>query len=213
MAKNKPPRKLSGATGRERKTTTAKYQPIPPNEMLEAFQKGIDTFLSSEDTRREELKSASPAGVAIYTLALPHVAAGKWTGARAVGWRLVTGNEAGTEAGEQALADIATGERHPQPRMVSFYPQAQSAEFIKNFREILETDQLQSARGFGLRLLRIPALLTDAFWIRSPDGMNDTMVPILASATMKKRPYAPDEFLRALQPLVKKFLAFDKKSA
>lgn len=181
--------------------------PAPPQPFLDALQRGIGDFVNSSDPFRERFLMAPAAGVPIFTLTLSDVADGNWAAAAPSGWRLVVGEETGSFA----LAEIAAGKRHPQPRMVSLSQDPRVADFSKRLQEIQQTEPFTSMQDVELRLLRIPALLVEAFWLRSPDGNDNVVVPIMAPSNVERRPFRIDEFLRVLEPLTQKFLAFDSQ--
>ena len=187
------------------------FKPEAPQQIVEAFRLGLDNFVRSNALDREKLRNAGPAGLPIFTLTLEEVAQGKLN-TNPVGWRLLFGRPAGTETVEPTLADVAITGRHTTPQVVSFSQNPQVAEFFQHFEKILQAEQLIVAElGFQLALLRIPGLTVDAFWLRSPAGGNDVVIPIRGPANLERRQYTVDEFVRTLQPLVKKFLAFDNK--
>ena len=72
----------------------------------------------------------------------------------------------------------------------------------------------QVANGsFDLRMLRIPALLLDALWLKNRDQGEDLVVPI-ASRCPVVRPntvYRPMEFLAAVKDLAAKVMSFDNQ--
>ena len=88
---------------------------------------------------------------------------------------------------------------------------AHAAEFFQHFEKILLEEQLINAEGgFKQALLRIPGLTVDAFWLQSPPGGNDVVIPIRGPANLERKQYSKDEFVRTLQPLVEKFREFEK---
>ena len=187
------------------------YKPVVPPQIVEAFLLGLDNFGRSNAPDREEFMSAGPTGLPILTLTLDDLGAGNFI-TNQVGWRLLFDGPAGTGTSAQTLADVATAGRHTTPQVVSFSQHAHVAEFFRQFEQILLADQLSNAEGgFKLALLRIPGLTVDAFWLQSPGGESDVVIPIRGPANLERKQYTKDEFVRTLQPLVEKFRAFNKK--
>ena len=189
------------------------FKPEAPQQIVEAFRLGLDNFVRNNAPGWEKLRNAGPLGLPIFTSTLEELAKGKLNN-EPVGWRLLFGGQAANEAVEPTVADVATTGRHSHttPQVVSFSQHDQVAEFFQHFEKILQMEQLIIAgMGFQLALLRIPGLTVDAFWLRSQTVGNDIVVPIRGPANLERRQYTVEEFVRTLQPLVKKFLAFDNK--
>jgi hypothetical protein len=82
--------------------------------------------------------------------------------------------------------------------------------FVHQFLEILKREQLRQDTGYELRLLRIPGMLVDAFWLHSRTGQPDFAFPILAPAAVERRLYQMEDFVKTLQPLAGKYLGFNR---
>ena len=190
-------------------------KPPKKNEALtpivEAFKVGLDNFVRSNSPDHEKLRIAAPAAFPIFSLTLEELTKGKLN-TNPVAWRLLFGGPAAPATVAPTLADVAITGRHKTPKLVRFSQLAQVAEFFQHFEKILKAEQLIVAKmGFQLALLRIPGLTVEAFWLQSPAGGNDVVVPIRGPANLERRQYTVEEFVRTLQPLVKKFRAFDDK--
>ena len=67
------------------------------------------------------------------------------------------------------------------------------------------------AADYELRLLRIPGLLIEAFWLVSQSGGADLVVPFLTlnKQLQLSRPYPLTDFMNVVQPLATRRLTFD----
>jgi hypothetical protein len=155
-----------------------KTVPVPAN-IEAAFQTGIAKFFAANDERLNLL--LHPRGpsfwLPIYTLGLNDIAHG--AGLRAAqldadSWRLLAGASnlsAATEVGRGPTGEWKVTSTSQGPRIDEALRAAQLA--ISDWQRRPELEQ----GNFQLRILSIPSLVTEAFWLKSEGGGSDFVIP------------------------------------
>src|SRR5262249_39376670 len=183
---------------------------------LQAFVKGLLLFLDGA------LNPDQVAGIIrrlpeeyhplqVYTLKLENlVKDSAIAGAEMAGWRFLAGGQLGPPvAGHLTTSDKDSGWKMTSlsrgPRIADFLQAA-----IKLIALVPPLEDLQSQR-YELRMLSIPGLLIEAFWLKSPAGDKDYVVPYnaLSGELIEKRVVPMDEFLRTIWNLAEERLRFD----
>ena len=142
----------------------------------------------------------------LYTLELDDLVNGRGVrNATLVGWRFL----AGTKEGPAVAADV-TIPPEGGPALTSLSSGRTIAEAL-GATDLLTVLSLVLFQDYELRVLRIPGLLTEAFWLKSKTSAVDLVVPFdtLVEDLVPTRAYPMDVFLNILRPLAVQRLKFD----
>ena len=82
---------------------------------------------------------------------------------------------------------------------------------IQAIHEVESLPEVQQ-QNYELQVLRIPGILTEAFWLKSLTGAPDLIVPVLTRSRKLQvmRAYPWEEFLNIVRPIAQYFLKFDQ---
>ena len=117
--------------------------------------------------------------------------------ATAVGWRYIIGNRLG-----QALS--ATVDSNDKLVGLSRGPAVTAG--LRVARELKTLPEAADGK-YEIRLLTIPGLLTEAFWLKSLDGKPDLIVPFSTEQELRLGyPYSIEKFLKIMRPLAEDWL-------
>jgi hypothetical protein len=181
---------------------------IPPDivSVLQAKLKSFKIFTDAGLVLQQALHSAT-SGLPVYSMDLGDVmSTGKGlSGAAQAGWRIVA-----KEGDETIAADIYTMARPGEYPLPAGSPRLacvrQSPEVLSllTIMEDLQTpplaDRLPTSTS-SLRLLILPGLFTEAFWIQPSDDTAPMIVPYytLVKGVKVGEPYSVKEFFNLLQ--------------
>ena len=166
----------------------------PPEQAIDY----IDAFLQPGDPSPDNLRQQQY-WQWTFTLGLEELAkANAKLPDAAVGWRYEIGDGSG-----QALS--ATVDSKNKLVGLSRGPAVSSslsvASELRTLPEAAEDD-------YEIRLLTIPGLLTEAFWLKSLDNKPDLIVPFSTAQKLRLgHPYHSEVFLNIMRPLAKDWLA------
>jgi hypothetical protein len=187
-----------------------------PNEILRAFQAGVDDILNENDAVRRRLQAAEVVGVRTFTLGLDEIQrARKPYNLIPAGWRILATDRDGLVVS----ADVAQSGN--QTRVVSISTDPAGGDLAKSLKYVDEL-AAQMPQALTVSLLRIPGVLVDALVLAGQPGTEDVMVPIRApdDSFELMRKYTVDEFFsRIASPpvdrlgepsLLQRFLEFNE---
>ena len=173
-----------------------------PRDIVYAYRREIGKFLVDEDQYSEEIKNAPLTGLPVFSVTIPEVAAGDF-GEEPGGWRVMALTEDRTHC--LAVADISIETRRPE--VVSLLRNNGQSRPAEAFFRLY--NRAQSGHDGQLKLLEVPALLQDAFWLTGATDEEDEFIPLPGpenqdSAKQRRVPY-----LKLLRELIPQFLPFD----
>ena len=194
----------------------ALIKPPAPEEVRAAFRSGLDR--SDNATAPPSVRNArfAMAGGAapdqeqpVFTLGLQDLASGNGlAAAQPAGWRIVKRDAAGGAAAGQITQPAAGG----APVMLGLAHGSELGEIVAGE---IQVENLPEARSvdYELRALELPGIPLQAFWLKPVSAGQDLIVPVrtLSPELQAMRAYPADEFLRIVQPIAAKRLAFDDK--
>lgn len=188
--------------------------PAPPFNVALAFWNGMKRYLSGDDPLSRIL--ASPSGGqwrihCLYLLGLQEIIDGKDFQSAAVptGWRFLLSG-----AGGEAAAGYVTV-RDPEPRMTSLGADQKLKEnmaYATAIDRIVEESPELSGKDYELRLLSIPCLLMEVFWLVPPAGGpgHDLVFPYKTLVDeLRPQMYTVEQFLAISRPLAEERQAAD----
>jgi len=199
------------------------HKPSPPDAIRRALVAGVADFVDKRDPLRRVLLQA-PIGLHVFTLGLDDILgklptevetakvpgdAEKILGlTKSAGWRFLATGPSGAIAGDVTLA--STGK---PARMTSLSRDPLIAKAIQATNEVDTLPEVQK-KHYELRVLRIPGILLEAFWLKSLIDDIDLFVPVLTRSTKfeKLRPYTLQELLLIGRELAEEFRAFEKEN-
>jgi hypothetical protein len=166
----------------------------PPKEAID----DIDAFLQPGDPSPSDLRQQQY-WQWTFTLGLEELAKdnAQLPGAP-VGWQYVIGNRSG-----QALSATvdASNKLVGLSRGPAVTAALNAARELKTLPEAADSD-------YEIRLLTIPGLLTEAFWLKSLEGKPDLIVPFSTAQELRLgHPYPIEKFLKIMRPLAKDWQA------
>ena len=155
--------------------------PAIPGNVRTAFVEGLDDFLWTKPELVAKIKKFPGAiqGLPVYTLTLHNLQSREGAGpAVHAGWRLFF---RGKNDEETVAADIARILRNPAPTMTSLLQGARLAKAIDAAQSILDREEFQKSDGYEARLLRIPSLNVEVFWLNAKaPGLTSQFFPIVS---------------------------------
>ena len=83
---------------------------------------------------------------------------------------------------------------------------------IAAVREVAALPGVQE-KEYELRVLRIPGVLVEAFWLKSLNGSEDVMIPVLTSSVRfeRMRSYLGGEFFNTVREMIPEFTGTAEK--
>lgn len=179
----------------------------PPPEVQRAFEEGINAIFRGEEPLVRLLRRERPGAIPVYTLGLEDILQGRGLEAAVLAaWRFVADDEEELHL----TAEVSPVPGHDRPLLTSYSLTTQARELNNRVRTGLGRPE---ARGkFEERVLRIPAVLVEALWLKAWAPEQDVLVPTL-SADKELRAmesYSREDFTAALERLAPAFLGFDK---
>jgi len=185
---------------------------ITPNasdQIKRALAAGLLGFTSPNDPLANDLKTGR-LGLHIFTLGLRDIANGLES-VKPAGWRFLAGHPPGEVLAADVTEAIPGSGTNAVPKMTSLSHDSLIGGAIRAIHEVETLPELQG-HNYELRVLRIPGLLIEAFWLKSLDGGDDLVVPVLTRGAELKamRAYPIAQFLEIARPMVAKFLKFDE---
>ncbi len=178
--------------------------PIASDSTKRALAAGVADFLDLRDPLANVVKQGN-LGLHVFSVGLDDIAEGQEIrGAKSVGWRFLAGDRLGP-----AVACDVTERQDGLPKMTAVFQDPLIASAIRATHEV-ETLPEVRAKDYELRVLRIPGLLIEAFWLISRTGDTDLLIPVLTRSKLLQvmRPYPVAEFLNIVRPLIAKFRQF-----
>ena len=175
-------------------------QPQPPEAVRRALQADVADYMESKDPMAKTLAQA-PMALRVFTLRLDKIGESFKESPQPAGWRFMALAASGSPiAGEVAVLGDGL------PRMVSLSRDEVITEMVMGARNIQMLPQVQ-ARDYELRLLRIPGVRTEVFWLKPLVGEDHLIIPALTQSKrlLKKDPLPIAEFLSVLQDLASEF--------
>lgn len=189
-------------------------KPAPSGTVRQAFVEGITRMTEGSTApgaiaaRSAVLGGAAPNQEAhrVFSMGLQDLADNKGIeAARPSGWRFLASTPAGGAAAGE-VSEPAGG----QPAMTRLAHGSEVAELLKSAGEVEKLPEVE-AGSYEMRAIEIPALLIQAFWLKSQTASPDLVVPVrsLSKGIELMHPYTADEFLRIVQPMAEERLKFD----
>ncbi|HTM49833.1 MAG TPA: hypothetical protein VL285_14160 [Bryobacteraceae bacterium] len=188
---------------------------VPPERAQLAFFTGLPNFLEgieAIDDLGDILTGLPPEydPLEIHTLGLQDLAgAAGIAAAEHAGWRFMAGG-----ALTQPIAgDVTVPPFNRPPKLISLMHGPQVPEFLHIAYSLMSRLEAQPNRldTYELRILSVPGLLVEAFWLKTPDVETDLVVPYrnLVSELEGKPVFTMTEFLSIVKPLAAERLQFD----
>lgn len=179
-------------------------EPQAGENLRAALETGLRTFMPGRDAATDQFAKTAR-GIRVFTIPLRDVVdGGGLVNADPAGWRFLAIVE-----NEGALAVDVVNPAGGGTAVASLSRHKLIAAAIANW-EKLRNSELARTEDLELRILRIPAMLTEAFWLRAGDG-REFIVPYLVPdpALEVMRPYTREDFIAAARPIAKSFLLAD----
>jgi hypothetical protein len=174
--------------------------PPPSKEATQALSALADFLRPGDPSPTDRVR---PVGQPFFTVGLEQLANGEEIlPAAPTGWRfLIRG-----EYGQAVAADVNT-RSGVKPKMSSLWRGAQIQKVAEAIDELEKLPEVEK-QDYELRILRIPGLHIEAFWLRSPAGGPVLVVPFLglAEELQLMRPYPAEEFRQIVQRMAKQHL-------
>jgi hypothetical protein len=177
-------------------------QTLPSEAVKRALREGIADFMDSNDPLAKTLLTAS-FGLRVFTLGLDKLDESFKQSLQSAGWRFM----ALSSSGLPIAADVVDRGDGEPPRMISLSRDPVIADMVVAARRIEKSPEVQ-AKDYDLRLLRIPGVLTEAFWLKPLVGEDHLIVPILTKSRgllQEKRPLPIADFLSIVRGLANEF--------
>lgn len=169
--------------------------PVPEN-IRGAFESGLGNFLGEPVPARFR----ASVGIEVFTLPVDDLAAGrKEMNPRPAGWLFLTG----ASPGEIMAAEVYEPGRGAEPKVVNVSRDPVNEKIRRMVQGIERLPQMRAA-DYELRVLRIPAISVEAFWLKAAKkGQADLVVPFfsLSHHVRTGQTYPVDGFLEAILPL------------
>lgn len=178
-------------------------KPIPSEATRRALIDGIADFAGDEDPLAAIVIQA-PFALHVNTLGLEDISSGV-KNARSAGWRFLAVDPTGAPIAADVIEPVDGA-----PRMVSLSRDPILLGAIAAIRE-LETFPQVRTNDYELQVLRIPGALTETFWLKSPDGKGDLIIPVLTNSPTLPRMsiIAIDEFFAVMDQVGRSFSDID----
>ena len=177
----------------------------PSDRVRQALAAGVDNFSSLLDPALVDALRKSE-GLPVYSLTRQSVATGGdgIMGVIPRGWRFMVQaeNRAGAGHIRELPDDTAKMSRVSEGDAV-----LRAIEICNGLENLSEVPK----NCYELRILKVPSVPIEVFWLRAEDG-NDVVVPFgSATATLENgRAYPLSKFLREIRPIADARLEFDK---
>jgi hypothetical protein len=174
-------------------------KPIPSDITKRALIDGMGDYMDNTDPLRRILIQ-TPVALHVFTLGLDEVDQGIHK-AKSAGWRFLAVDPAGVPVAGDVIEPEGL-----KPRMTGVSRDPIIGRAILAVREVESLAAVQG-KDYELQVLRIPGVLTEAFWLKSLNGEGDLMVPVLTASKRfeKMRPYPVDEFFSIVRELAPGF--------
>jgi hypothetical protein len=183
--------------------------PTPSQKTREALANGVRTFMEANDPLRDLVRDAQ-AVLQVFSLGLKSIASRAGVAAaKPVGWRVMVGGDSDQAViahVHEALGDDAA------PRMTALSRGQKVGDAIR-VADLLNRLQQAQDQHYEARLLRVPGVQIEAFWLKPASG-DGWVVPFLTltGGLEVAGVYTMDDFLRTIEPLANKRLAYDESS-
>ena len=179
----------------------------PPEHMRQELLARLPDFVNQSDPVAGDLYNANE-GHQVYLLTSKDLLAGAGLSAvKDAGWRFIS---TATPGGQGAAAHVSKrSDGTSGMRGISHGPEIAAA--VRAANEIASLPQLAGDQHYKLWVLRVPSVLVEAYWLKSPAGNKDWIVPYLATCARIElmKAYPVKEFLDILRTLAQEFRAFD----
>jgi hypothetical protein len=177
----------------------------PSDELRSALQTGLRTFLPGQEALVEAVLKA-PRGIEVFTVALKDLVADAGiTRAEAAGWRFLA-----LEGNDATAVDVISRDGERPATVAALSRDKLIAVVVDGLNKLPEMDILREKQNARLRILRIPGILTEAFWLRTGSGQEYILPFLVPDAALKvMEVYTLEEFLDAARPIAERFLAAD----
>ena len=174
-------------------------EPNPPHAISLAYRTGFASFLKPGDSPLNADRSSQQHAQQVFVLELNDLIKGvELDEARLLGWRFLTGGRSGSALAAEVLAAGPDG----QPKLTGL---SRGPGATRSLHAAQDVRKLPEAEGRELRVLAIPGLLTEAFWLKAIPGKskNDFVVPFLVTTNklLVMSPYPATDFLATAQEL------------
>lgn len=170
----------------------------------QAFKESYGDFFQDDAALRDHMDAQQ---LCVYTLTLRDVGApdGLHRAAYAgVRFLVVRGDAV-------LAADVADTSQYETPQMTGVSRDPKLVRTIKLMKEIDEYPEVKGSDVYELRLLRIPSILVEAFWLWHKGGGEDFIAPFTSAdeSLQLHRMYRWPEFSAAAKKLADKYAEFD----
>jgi hypothetical protein len=185
----------------------------PSIPVLQAFRGGLLDLADPNDQALALLHGVQE-GHRIYTLGLRDILTGTGlSGATLAGWQFIASN-----ASSYAAASVTFTAGGQALSMGSLSSSASGDTTIQKLISAIQSGGLHplfQQPGAELRLLKIPAVLVEAAWLKPALGDADLVAPYLTVSRSLDlgRWYPGSDFLGLLKPLASKFLVLETVTA
>ena len=179
-------------------------EPQASDQLRAVLQKGLRTYMPDRDAAAD-LFAKTAQGIRVFTIALDDVVKGTdLTHTDSAGWRFLA-----TVENQGAMAVDVVNPDNREATVASLSRHRLIAEAIASW-EKLRNSEIAKREDLELRILRIPGMLTEAFWLKAADGRH-FIVPYLVPdpALRVLHPYTLADFLDAARPIAERFVSAD----
>jgi hypothetical protein len=179
----------------------ALLEPSAPNEVWWAFVSHVNQFLRPGDPALSDIQSGKQFAQQVFALGLnPLLEDPDLQNAKPGGWRFLTDTRSG-----QALSAEIKGGGDGAPRMTGLSRGPRVSLALQAAIEVRKLPDVQR-NDYELRVLAIPSLLTEAFWLRWASIQargNDLFVPFytMAKEVQTLVPFELPDLMAILKPL------------
>jgi hypothetical protein len=188
----------------------------PPERARLAFFTGLPNFLEGIEEIDDlgDILTGLPEEydpLEIHTLGLDDLAGGAGiAAAEHAGWRFL----AGGALSQPIAGDVIAPPGDRPPRLISVLHGPQSPACLQIAFSLMARLEAHPnlLDSYELRILSVPGLLVEAFWLKTPAAENDLVVPYrnLVTELEGKPVFTMGEFLSIVKPLAQEQLQFEE---
>lgn len=150
-----------------------------PNAIAAEFRRSVEEFLRPDDPARQRLVNVRLTGIPIVQLDLHKLTPDSLTDTKlatatatsATGWLVLAPLPDGVVYG----AEVMTGPSGA-PEIGGIWRDPAFPELVRQLTDVVHLKELQGKENFEMKLISIPALLTDALWLSA--GQQQFIVPV-----------------------------------
>jgi hypothetical protein len=182
-------------------------EPAPPPSLERTLNRNLGNFLQPGDPTLPDAQRAIRTGQQVFSVGLKPLSQGRKLGesANPRSWRF----SIPARSGPPLFVTVTRQDGDP-PQITGLSRGPQAAIYVKAAQDVRKLPEV-TEHDYELRILAIPGLLTECFWLKwlpeNPD--RDLIVPFATAQKelMPLHPYSAGDFLKIVGPLAKRRLA------